>query len=214
MRLSVLALVAVATIAVSGCDSTGLGPDTPGCTTGCTPTPTDPHPTDPTPTDPHPTPTDPTLTFAPVDPAATYLRADDGVAGATPLLLSDYGLAPGNVACFRAAGDFFYAPGLLASSADATLVTGVFSGSDNLSATSELNRVKDAIDGMWHIDTPVVFSTGAATEIDQDFRATDDCWTVPDGATHVFFSAFDDAFLDNTDATAGGQEFGVFVSKQ
>ena len=207
MRLSILALSAVVALAASGCDSTGLGPDTPGCTTGCPPTP---HPT-PTPTDPPP---HPALTFAPVNPAATYLRADDGVAGATPLLLSDYGLAPGNTACFRTAGDFFYAPGLLASSTGAALVTGVFSGSSNLSATSELNRVKDAIDGMWHIDTPVVFSTGAVTEIDQDFRATDDCWAVPAGATHVFFSAFDDAFLDNTDARVGGQEFGVFVSRQ
>ena len=195
MRLSLFAFAALVALTASGCDSNGIDIDTPpggGTPGGGTPA----------------------LTFAPLNPTATYLRTDAATVDATPLLLSDYGLAPGDVACFRTAGDFFYAPGLLASTRSEPLATGVFSASSDLNATSELDRVKDAIDGDWDIFTRPVYGTGSETNIDEDFEVTDDCWTVPAGATHLFLSAYDDAFEDNTDARTGGQEFGVFVTEQ
>ncbi|HEX9952520.1 MAG TPA: hypothetical protein VGB53_12185 [Rubricoccaceae bacterium] len=209
MRLSLFAFAAAVALTISGCDSTGIdttvGSDTDedgggttgggtggGGTTGGGSTPA--------------------LTFAPVNPAATYLRTDQSTADATPFLLADYGLTPGERVCFRTVGDFYYAPGLLASTRGEALATGVFSASNVLNATTERIRVKDAIDGDWDMYTRPTYGTAAETNIDEDFEVTDDCWTVPAGATHLFLSAYDDSFLDNSDANAAGQAFGVFVT--
>ena len=78
----------------------------------------------------------------------------------------------------------------------------------------DARRIKDAIDGDWHIETRPSYTTGAPTDIDEDWEATDACWTVPAGATHVFFSVYDDMFLDNTDALVNGEAFGVAVSER
>lgn len=202
MRLPLLALAAV-TLVASGCDTNGIDtPPSPGGNTPTTPGGT--------------TPPTARFTFAPVNPAATYLRTDQDTDAPIPFLLADYGLQAGDVACFRTAGDFAYGPGLLASSrtAGTPLATGIFSGSNIVNAVTELRRVKDALDGSWNVDTLPTYGTGAPTNVDEDFDATDACYTVPTGATHFFLSAYDDAFLDNTDVQAGGQEFGVFVNAQ
>ena len=210
MRLSLFAFAVALTI--SGCDSTGIdlptavgsdtaGGGTTGGGTGGTGTGGGTGGG-----------TTPAFTFAPVNPAATYLRTDQSTASATPFRLADYGLEPGERVCFRTAGDFYYAPGLLASTRGDALATGVFSASNILNATTERIRVKDAIDGMWDIFTRPTVGTAAETNINEDFNVTNDCWTVPAGATHLFLSAYDDAFLDNSDARAGGREFGVFVT--
>jgi len=206
MRLSLLAFTAVVALAASGCDSSGVDtPTTPGGGTG-TGGSGDGTGTDTTGT--------PALTFAPVDVTATYLRSDDETPYATPLLLSDYGLEPGDTACFRATGDFYPYAGTLASSTGDPLVTGAFSASSELAAPADARRIKDAIDGDWHIETRPSYTTGAPTDIDEDWEATDACWTVPAGATHVFFSVYDDMFLDNTDALVNGEAFGVAVSER
>lgn len=212
MRLSLFAFAATVALTISGCDSTGIdlpttvgsdtaGGGTTGGGTGGTGTGGGTGGG-----------TTPAFTFAPVNPAATYLRTDQSTASATPFLLADYGLTPGERVCFRTAGDFYYAPGLLASTRGDALATGVFSASNILNATTERIRVKDAIDGNWDIFTRPTVGTAAETNIDEDFNVTNDCWTVPAGATHLFLSAYDDSFLDNSDARAGGQEFGVFVT--
>ena len=200
MRHSLFVFAAAVALTASGCDSNGI--DSPGGGTpggGNTPggggTPT------------------PALTFAPVNPAATYLRTDAGTAFATPILLSDYGLAPGDTACFRMVGDADLGGGTLASAGEVRL-TGAFSAGSALNAPSELNRIKDIIDGDWFVATLPVTTSGETSDIDADFDVTDDCWPVPAGAAYAFFSVYDGYFADNTDANAGGQPFGVVISEQ
>ncbi len=197
MRLSLFVFAAAVALTASGCDSTGIdGPDgTTGGGTGGTPG------------------GGTVLTFAKVNPAATYLRSDPSTAYATPVLLADYGLAPGDVACFRAIGDANLGGGTLASAGDVRL-TGAFSASSSLNAPSDRYRIKDVLDGDWFIETLPVTSSGEVSDIGEDFDATDDCWTVPAGAAYAFFSAYDGYFVDNADANAGGQPFGVLISKQ
>lgn len=201
MRLSLLVFAATVALTASGCDSTGI--DSPGCQTGCTGTPTTPG-----------TPGTPALTFAPLDPSATYLRTDAGTPNAVPVLLSSYGLVPGDVACFRTLGDVNLGGGTLASSTGGPVLTGAFSASTDLSATTEFDRIKDVIDGDWSIETLPVTSSGLTTNIDEDYDATNGCYPVPAGARYVFFSVFDGYFFDNTDANVGGQPFGVTIVKQ
>ncbi len=198
MRHLLFVFAAAVALTASGCDSTGI--DTPG---GGTPPGGGIPPGGNT----------PALAFAPVFPTATYLRTDAATDDAAPVLLSDYGLAPGDVACFRAVGDVDLGGGMRLSS-EAIRVTGAFSASNSLSARTELNRVKDVIDGDWYVETLPVTTSGETTNIDEDFDATDACWPVPAGATHAFFSVNDGYFLDNTDLNAGGQPFGVVVSEQ
>lgn len=202
MRLSSLALAATLLVASSGCDSTGIDSAPPGGT---------PPPTAPPPAVPPTTPQPSTAPFARVAPQATYLRADDGTPAATAYALSQYGLRPGDTACFRSVGDYTIYTGGLASASGNPLVTGVFSATQTLSATSERNRVKDAIDGPWDLNTRPLYSNGAVTEIDEDFNATDNCWTVPATAAYVFFSVYDDAYFDNADVN---QPFGVTLTRR
>ncbi len=197
MRLSLLAVLAAVALTSAGCDSTGIDTPIPGGGTpggGGTPAPA--------------------LTFAPVDPTATYLTTDEEAPDATPFLLADYGLRPGDTACFRATGDYFVYPGRLASAENGTVATGVFSASSVLHSTTERFRVKDRIDGPWDIVTRPMYTSGAATDINEDFDATNGCYVVPAAATHLFLSAVDDMFLDNVDARVGGNGFGVAVSRQ
>lgn len=214
MRFSLLTFTAAAALTLSACDSTGIDSPDDFCSVDCTGGGT----TGTTPgggsTGGGSTGTMPARTFAPVAPTATYLLAEAGTPAATAYLLSDFGLAPGNTACFKATGDFTVYPGRLASATGNPVVTGVFSASSALSATSERNRVKDAIDGDWDLPTAPLFTTGAPTNIDEDFKAADDCWTVPASATHVFFSVYDNSYADNADANVGGQPFGVQVSRR
>ena len=198
MRLSLLAFLAAVALTSAGCDSNGIDP-TPGGGTPGGGTPGG---------------GTPALTFAPVDVTATYLTTDEEAPNATPFLLASYGLRPGDTACFRATGDYLVYPGQLASGTDSPLATGVFSASDRLHGPTERFRVKDPLDTDGDVVTRPMYTSGAATDIPQDFDATDACRVVPAGATHVFLSAVDDMFLDNTDARVGGNGFGVAVSRR
>lgn len=195
MRYLSLVLAAALLVVASGCDSTGLDPSTPG---GTPPPPTTPPPAS---------------TFARVNPRATYLRADDGTPPATAYALAQYGLQPGDTACFKAVGDYTVYPGGLASATGNPLATGAFSATTTLNATSERNRVKDIIDGNWYIATKPLYSNGALTTIDEDFEATNDCWPVPAGAAYVFLSVYDDSYFDNADADPS-QPFGIAITKR
>ena len=213
MRLPLLAFTLLAALTASGCDSSGIDTNVPtppgsggsggsgGGTGGGG-------------TGGGGTGTTPTRTFAPVDPTATYLLTDEETPDAVAYLLADFGLAPGDTACFRAQGDFYYHPGVLASETGTPLATGAFSASNELNATADPHRIKDALDGDWFVTTNPMYTSGAATDVDEDFDATDACWAVPAGATHLFLSAYDDMFLDNTDALVDGQPFGVAVTEQ
>ncbi|HEX8386292.1 MAG TPA: hypothetical protein VF576_08915 [Rubricoccaceae bacterium] len=220
MRLSLLVFTAAVALTASGCDSSGIDtrtPTTPGGGTGTGGTGTGGTGTGGTGTGTGTGGTGtggqtPALTFAPVNPMATYLLTDAETVDATAFLLADFNLKPGDTACFETTGAFNSAPGTVASTA--VLVTGAFSASDQLSANAERRRIKDVIDGDWYEFTAPMYTTGAATDIDEDFDATHDCWPVPAGATHVFFSVYDDLFLDNSDALLNGQPFGVNVSRQ
>jgi hypothetical protein len=213
MRLPLLAFTLLAALTTSGCDSSGIDTNLPtgpggtgsgGTGSGGTGSGTGGGGTD----------TTPTRTFAPVDPRATYLLTDEETPDAVAYSLADFDLAPGDTACFRAQGDFYYHPGMLASETGTPLATGAFSASDELNATADPHRIKDVLDGGWYVPTNPMYTTGAATDIDEDFDATDACWAVPAGATHVFFSAYDDMFLDNAAALVDGQPFGVAVTER
>ena len=195
MRTSLLVLSAVVALVVSGCDSTGVDPTDPG-------------------TQPPTQPPAGILTFASVNPQATYLRTDPNTPGAVPYRLADFGLQGGDRVCFTARGDYFAVPGVRASSTGGPLATGVFSASTTLTAGSDLNRATDALGGTWSIATGPRSTDGAPTDITQDFDATNACYTVPTGARYVFFSVVDGYFVDNADAMANNRPFGIHFVEQ
>lgn len=155
----------------------------------------------------------PVTTFLEVDPRQTYTRTHgDGALDAPALLLADEGLAPGDRVCATAVGDFRIASGGgLARSRDLPLVTAIFSADDELLAADQFDRVTGAIDVGSDVVTPDTESEGHATDVAQDFDATEVCVTIPDGARYVFLSAYDTYFADNEDVVADGQPFGLVV---
>ena len=145
-----------------------------------------------------------------LDPKATYLKTnnDPTALNAVAIDLVALGIAAGDLVVFEQTGDYDAngaLPGLTDSS---TGMSAVFSSSTTLTASSNLNRVSGA--------TTALDFTGAAlpnhnsqvtafgnlpTNISQDLRVTDETIPIilPATATHVFFSADDSYFEDNTD---------------
>jgi hypothetical protein len=150
----------------------------------------------------------------PVDPRQTYTRTwKDDALDAPAILLAEYGVAPGDVVCGRAVGDFYTEPGVLASSRGYPLITAVFSSSDVLLPSDERDRVKGAIDTDDDVATLATATDGLETDVAEDVDATDGCITVPDGARYVFLAAYDTFYADNSDALADGQSFGLSLKK-
>lgn len=154
--------------------------------------------------------------FLHIDPASTYLRVhnDRPVAAAIPRMLRSYGLRPGDRACFRAVGDFDIRDGTLASSRGLPLVTAVFSSDNRLLADNFRQRVPGAIAAGTPVVTPRTVSENRATDIPEDFDATNACVTVPPGAHYFFLSPFDDFFSDNRPIANASQRFGVRLSRE
>lgn len=205
--------MAAVALTASGCDSTGLDNTTtsPGCSTDCG-SPTDPGGGNPGGGNPGGGDPQPALTFAPVSPMATYLLADPGTPYATAYRLDDYGLRPGDMACFEPVGDYFIGDGVLASGTYDLLATGAFSASDRLAVPTDRNRIKDILDGDWYINTLPLATTGAETTINEDFAASG-CYPVPADAAYIFFSVYDGSYFDNTDAMVNDEPFGIRITR-
>lgn len=156
----------------------------------------------------------PARSFVELSPRATYLLSvgDGNVLPAGAISLAAIGLHVGDTACFTAAGDYFVSPGVLAS-AGPVMLTAVFSRSAELLVPSERFRVSGAIEAGEDVITPPTYIDARATDIVQDFDASDVCVRVPAATTHVFFSTFDDFHGDNLDARTGGQPFGVRIRR-
>jgi hypothetical protein len=138
-----------------------------------------------------------------LDPRATYLHVcSDAALDATPVALAGIGISPGEFIVIEALGDWDNGPG-----ADVYISTiAVFSASAVLLAGSQLHRVPDAIDVGMPVTTANTFFCNEVTDIAEDFRValsipnTSVIVQVPAGATHLFLSAGDHLFEDNTDA--------------
>lgn len=150
-----------------------------------------------------------------VDPLATYLHVcsnpadpwfDDGALDTAPILLADYGLAPGDSLRFEVIGDF------INGNNTRSRMIAVFSSTATLLGGSEIYRVPGAIDAGEDYATVETYGCGGEqTDIPEDFYCTPEVYvTVPAGATHLFFCARDSYYEDNTDAEG---DFGMKIYK-
>jgi len=137
-----------------------------------------------------------------LNPKATYLHVcSDGALNASAIALAGLGLSPGEFIVLEALGDWNNGPG-----GDIYVSTvAVFSSSAVLLDGSQLNRVPGAIAAGVPVVTANTFFCNQPTDIPQDFRIasaipnTSVIVQVPPGATHLFFSAGDHLFDDNSD---------------
>lgn len=151
--------------------------------------------------------------FVPVDPRQAYLRTDDGDALDAPAVrLRDYEVTPGDVVCARVVGDFTSEPGARASDRDLPMLTAVFSATDILLAPDQTNRVPGAIDAGDDVST-LSTASGGATDIDEDFDATNGCVEVPEGAVYAFLAPYATRYSDNVEAAPNGQRFGLLLRR-
>ncbi|PAP77812.1 hypothetical protein [Rubrivirga marina] len=152
--------------------------------------------------------------FIPVDPRQTYtLTWKDDAIDAPAVRLADYGVAPGDVVCGQAVGDFYTEPGVLASSRGYPQMTAIFSSDASLLPSDQRVRVKGAVDTADDVPTLATAIDGLDTDVAEDFDATSGCVTVPDGARYVFLAPYDAYYGDNTDAHPSGQPFGLLLKK-
>jgi hypothetical protein len=151
--------------------------------------------------------------FVPLSPRSTYLRMeqDPGALDPTTVALSDLGLSPGGTACFRAEGDYDRGSGVMASEGGVRVLA-VFSRIKKTLDSTEPHRVPGAVQAGTPIVTPLTALGGHATDIDEDFNATDVCVLVPEEAQFVVLGAWDTYFSDNL--PKGPAPFGVRILKK
>lgn len=135
-----------------------------------------------------------------VDPSQTYLHTnpvDDQARSAIAINLANVGLSPGDEIVLEQRGEYDYNPATQESTIKSQLLA-VFSGSDNLTGASDLDRIPDAIptnqDG---------FDTSGSlpeSDIPEDFLVGGNVVEIPSGATHLFLSPYDGTFGDNEDS--------------
>ena len=133
-----------------------------------------------------------------VDPLATYLRTnnDSGALDAVPISLESIGITPGTWIQLKEHGD--WRPGTVGTDS-LTMVVAVFSASDILLPSNELNRVQDAIDAGTDFTTMNTYDGDLLTDIPEDFFLDNVYIQVPVGATHIFLTVHDRLFQDNSD---------------
>ena len=156
-----------------------------------------------------------TSSLVTVNPRQTYILTsanDLQDVDAPAVRLSDLGYAPGQPVCFRAEGDFTFTPGARASKRSSGIVTAVFSSTADLLNGDNRHRVTGAIDAGTDIVTQPTALDAIATDVPEDFDATNTCLTVPAGAQFVFFGINDTYFTDNDNIDGVG--FGVRVSNK
>lgn len=156
---------------------------------------------------PRPTPTPvagiDTLGAVRLDPRAAYLRvADDPDAtAAVPLLLSRFGVAPGDSITFFVSGYASLDP--TDPTARSRDVIGVFAASDALEQPDVRQRVRNALDAGTDVTTDSTAIGRLPTDIAGDFFATRATVSVPPGATHLFLSLHDGHYSDNLNVGDG-----------
>lgn len=131
-----------------------------------------------------------------VDPRSAFLRSE-GDNAQMPLIidLNSLGALPGDSLLLTRLGDFTAYSG----SPPITSMPGVFSTSNDILDTSQLNRVTGALDaGNDYISGTTYF--GSPTDIAEDFMIDPNVIiTIPINALYLFVSAADSLYLDNRD---------------
>jgi hypothetical protein len=143
-----------------------------------------------------------------VNPAATYLRTNgEAVADAVPIDLTALGIDPGDTIRLERLGDWEAGAGF--NFDEWTMLIGVFSASNVLLSSDQLNRVQDALDAGDDVFTGPTQNGGLATDIAEDFQISgfpdDDplisfvILQVPPLAEYLFIVAPDTLYADNFD---------------
>ena len=133
-----------------------------------------------------------------IDPRATYLRTnlDAGALAATPIDLNKLSIVPGDWLRLERLGDFDCGGPCVD---DRTGMIGVFSGSSTLLSADQPHRVPDAIEAGQDLVTSRTNFGSLPTDIPEDFVIIDTINVTPVGATHLFITAHDSLYYDNTD---------------
>ena len=133
-----------------------------------------------------------------IDPRATYLRTnlDAGALAATPIDLNKLSIVPGDWLRLERLGDFDCGGPCVD---DRTGMIGVFSGSTTLLSADQPHRVPDAIEAGQDFVTSRTNFGSLPTDIPEDFVIIDTINVTPVGATHLFITAHDSLYYDNTD---------------
>jgi len=118
-----------------------------------------------------------------------------GAVDAVPIELSLLGIAAGDTLRIEQLGAFNNGP----AGDTLTQMIGVFSGSDVLLAPPLRYRVQDAIDAGTDFITGTAYWDGQPTDIPEDFFIDDVEVIVPTGTTHLFVTAYDTGYWDNSD---------------
>ncbi|WP_299368738.1 hypothetical protein [Winogradskyella sp.] len=134
---------------------------------------------------------------------ATFLRVDDVDTSTNSAIvnLSSLNISPGDVIRLKTIGTYINSP--TGSTRDSA--AGVFSSSNLLLGSSELNRVVDAIDAGTDNVTENTFEEDQVTDIPEDFRIDENQIqiTVPAGAQFLFLGVADSKLSDNMQSTEG-----------
>lgn len=149
--------------------------------------------------------------FVPLDPQATYLRANESPVppAALALSLADLGVAAGDRLQLEVVGDIDNGPG----GDTFTFTLGLFSSSNTLLGTSLAARVPGALasDGP-PVVTASTYWGSLATDIAQDFGFDTPLGaivTVPVGAAYLFLAKHDELYMDNSDPD---HDYGVRIT--
>ena len=128
-----------------------------------------------------------------IDPLYTYLRTDaaDPAPNAIPIELSGLGISPGDIIRLERLGLFKRG---INFSDDFPEMIGVFSSSNSIASSGNLNRISDAIDAGNDFDTSNTFLGNLSTNISEDFFIDDVIIQVPISATYLFISAHDNLY--------------------
>lgn len=143
-----------------------------------------------------------------VNPFASYLRINgDSAADTVPIDLASLGIAAGDNIRLERLGDWEAGGGC--SFEACTGLAGVFSASNLLLGSDQLNRVQDAIDAGPDIITGPTQSGGLPTDIPEDFRISTEFFEfpqvasvivqVPPLASYLFVAVPDIRYGDNSD---------------
>ncbi|WP_299522071.1 hypothetical protein [Winogradskyella sp.] len=134
---------------------------------------------------------------------ATFLRVDNVDTSTNPAVvnLNALNISPGDVLRLKTIGNYINSP--TGSTRDSA--AGVFSSSNLLLDSSELNRVVDAIDAGEDRVTDNTFEQNQVTDIPEDFRIDENQIqiTVPVGAQFLFLGVTDSKLSDNMQSSAG-----------
>jgi hypothetical protein len=139
-----------------------------------------------------------TATEIAIDPRATYLRTnlDAGALPATAIGLSTLSIVPGNVLRLERVGDFDCGGPCVD---DRIAMIGMFSASSTLLSPNQPDRVPDAIEAGQDFATSPTHFGSLPTDILEDFLIVDTIIVAPVAATHLFITAHDSLYNDNSD---------------